>query len=245
MRNIKTIKWMYSKITESWVFWSKKLWLISFSNDWRQWMTVADKNLWATQPYYRWATLSESNWWKMYQRWNNYWFPFNWQNIDYTGWWTPTFIDVTWYWPWNYYSSSHFIWNYNTWQMWMNPIAPDLWWWATWTYEAMQWPCPSWFHIMTTWEFNTLANRWFNSFRNYLFLPETGGYILNARLSPGTRGCYFWSTHTNTSKNTAYWTVINNNGTYTQSDTGGCSGAPIRPAKNAPVIPRYDWIRLN
>ena len=86
------------------IFHNSTDWLISISSDWTTWYTIMDKNLWATTVYNYWDTLSESNCGKYYQRWNNYWFPFSW------GWTTSsTQVNVTWYWPWNYYESSTWI----------------------------------------------------------------------------------------------------------------------------------------
>ena len=78
-------------------------WLISISSDWTTWITISDKNCWATEVYNR-SSITQSNWWCFYQRWNNYWFALSWSLTTST-----TRVDATWYWPWNYYSSSTFI----------------------------------------------------------------------------------------------------------------------------------------
>ena len=113
----------------AWIFRDSTNWLISLSSDWGTWITIADKNLWATVVYNTWDTLSIDNSWYYYQRWNNYWFnPFTWWIQSST-----TQVDTTWYWPWNFYESSTFIdgiyWWFNDWS---NPSNPDLWWWVTW-----------------------------------------------------------------------------------------------------------------
>ena len=59
----------------AWIFHNPANWLISISWDWTTWITISDKNLWATAVYNDWATLSQANCWNYYQRWNNYWFP--------------------------------------------------------------------------------------------------------------------------------------------------------------------------
>jgi hypothetical protein len=112
------------------------LWLISISSDGTNWITILNKNLWATTVYNNWDTLTESNCWKYYQRWNNYWFPFTWPVTIST-----TQVDVTDYWPWNYYSSDTFIcWNQSN-QNWFNVINRDrnLRWWVTWVQQKHIW----------------------------------------------------------------------------------------------------------
>lgn len=104
------------------IFWSSSLWLISISSDWTTRYTIADKNVGATTVYNNWNSLSEANCGKYYQRWNNYWFPFTWSVTT-----SSTQVDVSNYWPWNYYSSSTFI----TWARWDNPRNNDLRWWVT------------------------------------------------------------------------------------------------------------------
>jgi hypothetical protein len=85
------------------IYHNSTLWLISIKN-WNNWITIADKNLWATTVYNSWDTLSESNCWKFYQWGNNYWFSYTWATTT-----SSTAVDASSYWPWNYYSSSTFI----------------------------------------------------------------------------------------------------------------------------------------
>lgn len=86
------------------IFHNATLGLISISSDGTTWYTIADKNLWATTVWNSWDALSESNCWKYYQRWNNYWFPRTWSVTTST-----TKVSAADYWPWNYYSSNTFI----------------------------------------------------------------------------------------------------------------------------------------
>lgn len=110
----------------SWIFHNPSEWLISISSDWITWITLSDKNVWATTVYNTWDTLSEANCWKYFQRWNNYWFPWTWSTTNIN-----TQVNASSYWPWNYYSSDKFFvatyytvrdssWNF------------DLRWWVTW-----------------------------------------------------------------------------------------------------------------
>ena len=104
-------------------------------------ITIADKNVGATQVYNDGDTISETNWWKFYQWWNNYWFPLTWtvQNT------TSTKIDTTGYWPGNYYSSDLLCITKNTCRD--DPVNYNLRWDITDTEFARQWPCSSWYHI--------------------------------------------------------------------------------------------------
>lgn len=87
------------------------LWLISIPDIW---ITMADKNVWATNV---WDT------WYYFQWWNNYGFT-PWQLTTST-----TRVDASWYWPWNYYSSSTFIKVLND----RSTVRNDnLWWASTW-----------------------------------------------------------------------------------------------------------------
>jgi hypothetical protein len=123
---IPTSSWTklyWTSIESWWIFWNSSKWLISLSSDWQIWITIADKNLWATTVWNSWDTLSEANCWKYYQRWNNYWFPRTWEIANQS----TTQVDASSYWPWNYYSSDTFIkysWRWDTTDNW------NLRWWV-------------------------------------------------------------------------------------------------------------------
>lgn len=124
---IPTSSWTklyWTSIEAGWIFWSSTDWLISLSSNWTTWITIADKNLWATTVWNSWDTLSEANCWKYYQRWNNYWFPRTWTVTT-----SSTQVDASTYWPWNYYSSNTFI-TYSW--AWDSTGNGNLWWWVTW-----------------------------------------------------------------------------------------------------------------
>lgn len=135
-------------VTTPWIYHSASLWLISLSSDWSTWLTIADKNLWATQVFNKWDAYTAANCGYYYQWWNNYWFPRSW-----------TVTTLRWqvnagsYWPWNYYSSSTFrTWQSSYWQYWWDSSwNANLWWAETNTNAAMRWPCPEWFHICYVW----------------------------------------------------------------------------------------------
>ena len=159
---------IYAWTWNAWIFHNSTLWLISISSDWNTRITIADKNVWATTVYNNWDTLSQSNCWNYYQRWNNYWFPRTWAITI-----SSTKADATNYWPWNYYSSSTFITASSSPYNWDSSNNKDLRWWVTgvikiwnvkeiyvweWikSYEAMRWPCPEGFHIPTYTERQTI-----------------------------------------------------------------------------------------
>ena len=126
------IKLYWTSIEVGWIFWSSTDWLISLSSNWQTWITIADKNLWATTVWSSWSTLSESNCGKYYQRWNNYGFPRTWGITT-----SSTRVDASTYWPWNYYSSSTFITRSSSPYRWDSTDNWNLWWWVTWvvTYD--------------------------------------------------------------------------------------------------------------
>lgn len=138
-------------ITTAWIYHNEELWLISLSSDWTNWITIADKNLWATTAYSSWDTMSESNCWKFYQRWNNYWFPFTWPTTT-----SPTQVNAQNYWPSNYYSSSTYI----TDTFWDSSKNVNLWGDTTDTLVARRWPCAEWWHIPSRTEMLALGTLW-------------------------------------------------------------------------------------
>ena len=122
-----TLYWTLS----AWIF--MKDWLISISSDWTNWITIADKNLWATTVYNDWDTLAESNCWWYYQRWNNYMFPFTWTVTT-----SSTKVDASTYWPWNYYSSSTFITASSSPYNWDSSNNTNLRWWVSWATKEIK-----------------------------------------------------------------------------------------------------------
>jgi len=119
-------KLYWTSIESWWIFWNSSKWLISLSSNWQTWVTIADKNLWATTVWNSWDTLSEANCWKYYQRWNNYGFPFTWSVTT-----SSTKVDASAYWPWNYYSSDTFITVSSSPYRWDTTDNRNLWWWVS------------------------------------------------------------------------------------------------------------------
>lgn len=249
------------------VFHNSTLWLISLSGDWTNRLTIADKNLWATQVWNPWDTLTSDNAGKYYQRWNNYWFDMTWATTT-----SSTKVDASTYWPWNYYSSSTFITDSSSSvKAWDTTINTNLRWWTTWIqqkpapivkryygwklvddYSAMQWPCPEGFHIPTIQEWTDVKNHgidlwlWTNasssanatSFRTYLKIPVAWFYSMDGSFSTTT--WRYWSCQDN-----GAWTQwghrIYNNANFWTSYYSKGWWESIRPFKDTPAIPDNTW----
>lgn len=224
-----------------WVYWNQSLWLISASSNWTDWVTITDKNLWATAVYNQWDTMNESNCWKFYQRWNNYWFSFTWTPSR-----TSTKVNVSSYWPNNYYSSSTFVrvnWEWRWWTDASSTTALNLRWDITNTNEARRWPCPEWFHIPSHTEGQVLMD-----------IPRTLQRLTwdAKRAVYKIPKCWFRDNYTaqvvDTWSDWAAWTT-------TQEATNFWWTMPsawfwpawwlnIRPFRNEPVIPTDEWTKL-
>jgi len=115
-----------STATGAWIFHNATLWLISISKDWTDWITIADKNVWATTVYNSWDTMSQSNRWKFFQRGNNYGFPSGSNNFEKTS----TKVDTSWYWPLRpYYWRVFITWSTQDWDRdWSTVENGDLRW---------------------------------------------------------------------------------------------------------------------
>ena len=201
-------------------------------------VTIADKNLWATQVWNDGDTLSGANCWWYYQRWNNYMFP-NMDVSETTITTSTTQVDASGYWPENYYSSDTFIKEY--YQDWANPQNDNLWWWVVWTEYARQGPCPSGWHIPNEDERNTVINLFttirpsahtWTDFSVALKLPFANyRYMSTAKMGVSRNGEYwtastFYPTASIRARNLRMW------GNMTVSNECRAMGLPIRPFKN-------------
>ena len=150
-------------------------WIISIPNpdDPTKWFTIMDRNLWATTTW-AWTNAGIESYGYYYQWWNNYGFHVTWdieniQNYDEAN------IDATQYGPGNYYSSSIFI-IWNTFWEWASVWNYNLRWGEDDTLqnnrwydvennrvinaENRQWPCPSWYHVPSVWEWDAFIKTW-------------------------------------------------------------------------------------
>ena len=208
-----------------WAFYNEDLGLISLSIDWENWITMADRDLWA-----------EGVWlsWKLYQRWNNYGFSTNKSETT-----TSSKTDASTYWPSNYYSSNVRC----TASAWESSDNRDLWWNTTWTNVAMRWPCPEWFHIMTRAEADTLleiTQAMYNAskvsdIRNPLKM-QARWYAYYSSRNMGNTSYAYYRTPEKTSANYArYMRFLGN--TISSSTMYISYGMFIRPVKDVPIIP--------
>lgn len=115
-----------STATGAWIFHNPTLWLISISKDWTERITMADKNVWATTVYNNWDTKSQANCWKLFQRGNNYGFPYGSSDFEKTA----TKVDASWYWPFRpYYWRVYITWGQQDWNRdWSTVENGDLRW---------------------------------------------------------------------------------------------------------------------
>lgn len=110
---------LYQWTWSAWIFWNSTLWLISISQDWTTWRTMADKNLWATNVWDDWL---------YYQFWNNRWF-----TVSPSDYYTSKRSNTQWYWPGNYYDDK-FV-RASSWNNWFTDTNNNIWWWVTnWTW---------------------------------------------------------------------------------------------------------------
>jgi len=232
-------------ITVAWIYHNSDLWLISLSSDGINWITIADKNLWATTVYNSGDTLSESNCGKFYQRWNNYWFSWSWTISS-----TTTKVNASNYWPWNYYSWSSFI-KVSYWWDWSTSQNDNLRWNTTDTLAARQWPCESWFHVPTYTEYNTLYNTY-----TALWLSWVTNFIKCIKIPLAWYRDISNATAYNSWVAWYYFTSVPYNSTQSRALAFDTSIIPwsymdrwhwcsLRPFKNESVQPREWWTKLN
>lgn len=232
-------------ITTPWIYHSAELWLISLSSDWSNRITIADKNLWATTVYNDWDTLSQANCGRYYQWGNKYWFPRTWTVTK-----SSTRVNASSYWPWNYYISIIFITRSSTPYNWSSVRNDNLWGWVTWTNEAMQWPCPSWYHVPKNTERQAVVDAgvslgvwtssWGNNFRVKLKLPFAGyrDYLYSSVNVQGSYGEYWSSIAYN--DGAAYSLAVGSTTLTPQDKNAYANGYSIRPFANTPRPP-YEW----
>jgi len=118
--------WLYITWSnrESWIAENTTLWIISIrDNNWKC-LTIANKNLWATEAYVAGGGYTAARCWYFYQRWNNYGFAFSWTVST-----TSAQSDTSNYGPSTYSKSSFYDWSSSNR---MNPINLNLRWWETW-----------------------------------------------------------------------------------------------------------------
>lgn len=235
--------YMWREVTAG-IYHNAGLWLISLSSDWANWITIADKNLWATTVYNSWDTLSESNCGKYYQWGNNYGFPYTWSVT--TSW---TAINASTYWPSNPYSSSTYITAYS----WDSSNNSNLWGWSTWTPLAMKWPCAEWFHIPSKDEMDALISIWVSLWvwgwssgsncKSLLKMPYSWRRNYNSNVAMQWSDAELWCA-TVYDNNHWYGVLIDDSRIITYSSAFKSQWSIIRPFKNEAVQPDSNWTVL-
>lgn len=210
-----------------WVYWNQWLWLISFSRDGATRYTMADKNLGASAVNGEsWADKED---WvgNLYQRWNCFGFSCD-SSISYTT--SSTQVDVSNYWPSNYYTSSTFI-TTNQWFIQGLNQASDLWWDVTNTSIARQGPCPTWYHIMSTGDVESLRNMYLEDTVYYFpgDVEDVFKIPLGDRLYSRTSSSWVIA------NGGAYWTTWN----YFSSYQGSHTQARYMSSSRFTVLPEY------
>lgn len=231
----------------AWIYHNATLWLISLSSDWENWITIADKNLGATEVYNDWDTLTAENSWWFFQWWNNHMFAFTWptsseiMDSSYS-------VDARNYWPWNYYDAAYFVlWDVN--KNWDYSRNTNLRWNDTNTNEARRWPCSEWFHIPSKDEIVALKNAWITLWiisasdgswtKTYFKIPMSW-FVYPANWTISNRWTYSWLR--SSYRDYYNWTIYESSSSKSLWATSRASvwWWVIRPFKNEPEIPDYN-----
>ena len=114
----------WNELVSNKIYYNSDLWLISIT-DGTSWITIQDKNVWATVVYNNWDTITNDNAGYYFQFGNNYWFQYSWATDFYT-----STQNVSWYGPWNYYSNSNWV-KVNS-NNWFSSDNNDIWGWESW-----------------------------------------------------------------------------------------------------------------
>jgi len=151
---------------------------------------------------------------------------------------------------WYYFDlRTYTVWDATTWiHIWANEVSEIyVWEWID-SYKAMQWPCPSGFHIPMWSEFVKLYNIYSESFdlggtdsKTYLKLPFAWRRDLYGDEISGYDG-YYWSCTAQWTRN-AYFLQTGSRTFDTNNERRGLA-FPIRPFKDIPVVPDSSWTTL-
>ena len=232
----------YKPINTAGIYHNSTLWLISLSSDWTNWITIADKNLWATQVYENQSdTRTLANCGNYYQWWNNYWFWYGiaFPNTSYTQ------VDATWYWPWNYYNSDTYV-SSSSW--WLTGYFPNLWWNSTNTNASRQWPCDTWWHVPSQSEMENWVSLWMTitwnwssawaTFLQHFFIPLMWYRTIQWYYQLWSVA-FLYNTHWINKQ--SYYLYVSNSNIITSGSANNAYAKPIRPFKNEAVQPTSSW----
>lgn len=110
--------------THAWIYWNFSDWLYSISSDGENWITIADKNVWASSARGV-DQYDQEHCWTYFQWWNDYWFAFSWE-LEFV---EAISVDASEFWPsnhfygWTFYTAT---WSSN--DNWSIPSNEDLRW---------------------------------------------------------------------------------------------------------------------
>lgn len=228
------------------IYHNPTLWLITICYATGKFLTITDKNLGQTEIYtLDESTKSDTTMWYRFQRGNNYWWIYSETLVA-----VEEQVDTTWYWPGHYYSSNIYRGgelpnSSNPFDDWSNPVNPDLWGDVTDTLIARRGPCPEWFHVPESWEFNLLLRIIERRGKNKVW-SNNDTMIKALKLQPYEP--YLSSTTVNQDVS-SYNLYTYTNGSYHEpiylSNLKHVYLGYIRPFKNEPVLPiGNDWTVL-
>lgn len=127
------------------------------------------------------------------------------------------------------------------------------WWsWYDWpySYSTMQWPCDTWFHVMSSDEFNNIKNIWttlwwwssaWGNFCNALKIPFWW-YRYQASINNVWSRAFLWSA-TSYGDSSAYAVQFQDRA-LDFSGYGKNFWCQIRPIRNTPIIPDSSWTKM-
>ena len=145
--------------------WSTESWdfeILYIKSPTRTLFTIMDRNLWAIGTW-AWSSANLPSYWSYYQWWNNYWFANTWVITT-----SSTQTNANGNGPSNYYNSSVFITRTTSPYGWDSTNNYNLWWWEgdtidsrwQWTDIARRGPCPAWYHVPSTLEWEKARDMW-------------------------------------------------------------------------------------
>lgn len=228
----------------AWIYYNASSCLITMSCDGNNWLTIQDRNIWATTR----DVKSSTSYWCMYQWGNNYWFVNTWTVSR-----TTTKVDTTWYWPWNYYSRNCFVYDSTSCNLdWSNPSNDNLWGNTTNTYAARQWPAPSWYHVPSQADISCMVKvmrciKWWDltldEVQQYLFIPLSWyrGYASGCLYCQWSGFGLWMSSTVNWLWYCAWWIYTNSNVNSSTYWNRRWTWYPIRAFKNVASIPNASW----
>ena len=231
--------------------------------------TTLDRDVWASQLWVAWY---------QYQWWNNHWFKACTTSKcnSFPGWETTSTnqVDVSDYDPIsNPYSSNIYIiqaGNSNkesNWAIGNVNRRDNLWWWVSGTNAAMQWPCPEWYHIPTSGDWEDIyaswsdINFWRDGCKNWSLKTCATKLVEDLLLTPHGRrdheakvdfltAASYWSSSPKNGASTAYGVYINSNESTDSKAVqvpnldGRIRARAVRCVKNeynTPLIIKINW----